>query len=317
MAICFCAFTVFSLMPLLVSGAFLPAPLNITVLSTNMKHLLIWRPVLKPGEAVNYSVEFQGEYERDYANDSWIAIGECTDISVTQCDITGDVAATVSYNLRVRASSGSQASQWAILNGFNRVTTTLIPPMMTVTADGYHLLVEFEYLGLAFEYWIVYWRKGKEHKAYHKTLKGSSTAVHLENMEAGMEYCVKARIYAEAINRYSSFSKVQCVTARVGNTIWITLVPLFLVIFVVAVMTLLLIARKICQICQYSCFPNESLPNILKLSESPAKMFHHQTEEMEKSDESVHVLSSAELLLHSWIQETLCEMKAPVLPSIP
>lgn len=64
------------------------------------------------------------EYERDYGNDSWIPIAECTDVSVTQCDITEDISATVPYNLRVRASMGTEASLWATLNGFfNRVTS--------------------------------------------------------------------------------------------------------------------------------------------------------------------------------------------------
>lgn len=40
--------------------ALLPAPQNISILSTNMKHFLTWSPVTVPGETVRYSVEFQG-----------------------------------------------------------------------------------------------------------------------------------------------------------------------------------------------------------------------------------------------------------------
>ncbi|XP_061453556.1 interleukin-20 receptor subunit beta [Rhineura floridana] len=306
MAICFRFFILFPLMPLLVSGVLLPSPRNITILSTNMKHFLVWSPVIVPGEAVKYSVEFQGEYERDYANDSWIPIGECTGISVTQCDITEDISATVPYNLRVRAALGSQASHWATLNGFfNRVTTSLIPPMVTVTADGYHLLVELEHLGRAFEFWIFYWRKGQEHKIYHKVLKDSGTTVHLDTMEGGAEYCVKAQSYVEAINRSSNFSQVQCVRAEDGKTILVTFAPLFFFVFVVTVLALPWVAWKTCWICQYSCFPNESLPDTLKLTESPARILNYRGEEMEKCDEFVQVLPPEELLLRFWIHETL------------
>ncbi|KAH0631305.1 hypothetical protein JD844_005587 [Phrynosoma platyrhinos] len=270
-------------------GALLPAPQNITILSTNMKHFLVWTPVVIPGEAVKYSVEFQGEYERDYANDSWIPIGECTSIHITQCDITEDISATVPYNLRVRAVLGTQTSHWATLNGFfSRATTFLFPPMMTVTADGYHLLVELEYLGPAFEFWIFYWRRGQQHEMNRKVVRDSSTAVHLKTMESEAEYCVKAQTYVEAINRNSNFN---------GKRIWVTFAPLFLVIFIVSALFLPWVTWKICQICQYSCCPNEGMPDTLKLTESPAMLLNYKGEEIEKCDESVQVLPPEEFLL--------------------
>ncbi|XP_025023556.1 interleukin-20 receptor subunit beta isoform X2 [Python bivittatus] len=246
------------------------------------------------------------EYERDYANDSWIPIAECRDVIVTQCDITEDISATVPYNLRVRASMGTQASPWATLNGFfNRVTTSLIPPMLTVTADGYHLLAELEHLGPAFEFWIFYWKKGPEPTVYRKVVRESTTTVHLETMEAGAEYCVKAQTYVEAINRSSNFSEVQCVTPEDGKAILLSFAPLFLVIFFVAVLVLPFLAWKTCRICQYSFCPDEVLPDTLKLTASPAKILKDRGEEMEKCDESVQVLPSEEILLHFWIHETL------------
>uniref|UniRef100_A0A8D2KQY2 Interleukin 20 receptor subunit beta n=1 Tax=Varanus komodoensis TaxID=61221 RepID=A0A8D2KQY2_VARKO len=197
------------------SSSLLPAPQNVTILSTNMKHFLLWSPVSVPGEAVKYSVEFQGEYERNYTNDTWIPIGKCTGISVTQCDITEDVSATVPYNLRVRAALGTQASHWASLDSFfNRITTSLTPPTLTVSAAGYHLLVELEHLGPAFEFWIYYWRKDQKDKVYCKMVRNSSMTIHLEKMEPSAEYCIRAQTYVEAINRSSNFSEVQCVKAE-------------------------------------------------------------------------------------------------------
>lgn len=50
-----------------------------------------------------------------------------------------------------------------------------------------------------------------------KVVKEVSSVVHLDTMEAGPDYCVKAQTYVEAINRSSSFSQTQCVRAQ-GNS---------------------------------------------------------------------------------------------------
>lgn len=50
-----------------------------------------------------------------------------------------------------------------------------------------------------------------------KVVKEVSSVVHLDTMEAGPDYCVKAQTYVEAINRSSSFSQTQCVRTQ-GNS---------------------------------------------------------------------------------------------------
>lgn len=50
-----------------------------------------------------------------------------------------------------------------------------------------------------------------------KMVKDVSSTVHLDTMEAGHDYCVKAQTYVETINRSSSFSQTQCVRAQ-GNS---------------------------------------------------------------------------------------------------
>ncbi|XP_077684920.1 interleukin-20 receptor subunit beta [Eretmochelys imbricata] len=245
--------------------ALLPAPQNISILSTNMKHFLTWSPVTVPGETVRYSVEFQGEYERDYANEIWIPISECSLIIVTQCNVTEDISATVPYNLRVRANLGSQVSKWSTLKVlFNRITTFLTPPVMEVSADGYHLLVKLEDLGPAFQFHIFYWRKGQESWVHKKTMKGISSVVHLDTMEAGAEYCVKAQTYVEAINRSSNFSQTQCVRGPDGGrSTWMMTAMVSFAGFVVGVLALPFLAWKISQIFQYSCCPVIVLPDTL------------------------------------------------------
>ncbi|KFV66078.1 Interleukin-20 receptor subunit beta, partial [Dryobates pubescens] len=202
------SFFLFLSLGVLGEDALLPAPQNISILSTNMKHFLTWSPVIVQGETVRYSVEFQGEYEREYANESWIPICECSLIAATECNITEDISATVAYNLRVRANAGARRSEWGTLQGFfNRITTSLTPPLMKVIADGYHLLVELEDMGPAFQFCVLYWKKGHESRMQQKVVKEVNSVVHLDTMEAGLDYCVKAQAKVEAINRSSSFSQ--------------------------------------------------------------------------------------------------------------
>lgn len=96
-------------------------------LSLNIASVAEFRMVL-PVLLFTFAFVFPREYERDYyVNDRWIPIGECSDVSVTQCDITEDISGTLPYNLRVRAVLGSKVSQWTTLSEFfNRVTSKCI-----------------------------------------------------------------------------------------------------------------------------------------------------------------------------------------------
>nr|XP_009672953.1 PREDICTED: interleukin-20 receptor subunit beta [Struthio camelus australis] len=285
--------------------ALLPAPQNISIISTNMKHFLTWSPVTIEGETVRYSVEFQGEYEREYANESWIPICECSLITATVCNITEDISATVPYNLRVRADTGTQSSQWGTLKGFfNRITTYLTPPLMKIIADGYHLLVELEDMGPAFQFCVLYWKKGQESRVQQKMVKEISSALHLDTMEAGIDYCVKAQTYVEAINRSSNFSQMQCVRAQGGRSVWLVTALISSASFAVAALTLPFLAWKTRKIFQYSCCPIVVLPDTLKVSEPSTQLISCESEEAEHCDLMVHVMPSEEVL-RLWIQETL------------
>uniref|UniRef100_A0A8C0ZBH5 Interleukin-20 receptor subunit beta-like n=1 Tax=Cyanistes caeruleus TaxID=156563 RepID=A0A8C0ZBH5_CYACU len=210
-----CALSAPNLSGILGGDALLPAPQSISILSTNMKHFLTWSPVIVQGATVRYSVEFQGEYEREYANGSWIPISECSLTTATVCNITEDISATVAYKLRVRAELGATRSQWGTTKGFfNRATTSLTPPLLRVVAEGHHLLVELADMGPSFQFRLLYWKKGQESRVQQKVMKVVSSVVHLDTMEAGAEYCVKAQTHVEAINRSSSFSPTQCVRAQ-------------------------------------------------------------------------------------------------------
>ncbi|XP_011916769.1 PREDICTED: interleukin-20 receptor subunit beta isoform X3 [Cercocebus atys] len=210
----------YALIPCLLTDevAILPAPQNLSVLSTNMKHLLMWNPVTVPGETVYYSVEYQGEYESLYTSHIWIPSSWCSLTEGPECDVTDDITATVPYNLRVRATLGSQTSAWSILkHPFNRNSTILTPPGMEITKDGFHLVIELEDLGPQFEFLVAYWRREPGAEEHVKMVRSRGIPVHLETMEPGAAYCVKAQTFVKAIGRYSAFSQTECVEVQENN----------------------------------------------------------------------------------------------------
>ncbi|RLW01420.1 hypothetical protein DV515_00008007 [Chloebia gouldiae] len=318
--------------------ALLPAPQSISILSTNMKHFLTWSPVIVQGATVRYSVEFQGEYEREYANGSWIPISECSLTTATVCNLTEDISATVAYKLRVRAELGATRSRWGTTKGFfNRAMTSLTPPVLRAVADGHHLLVELADMGPSFQFRVLYWRKGQESwakdsqttqlfpvealtaifvftrvgrekpaesKVQQKVVKEVSSVVHLDTMEAGAEYCVKAQTHVQAINRSSSFSPTQCVRAQGDTSVWLVTALISSAGFAVAALTLPFLTWKISKIFQYCCCPAAVLPDTLKESEPPTQLILQGSEEAEQCDLMVVVMPSEEVL-QLWIQKAL------------
>ncbi|XP_048955637.1 interleukin-20 receptor subunit beta isoform X2 [Canis lupus dingo] len=244
--------------------AVLPAPQNLSVQSTNMKHLLTWSPVIVPGEIIYYFVEYQGEYESLYMSHIWIPSSWCSPTEGPACDITDDITATVPYNLRVRATLGSQTSAWSTLqHPFNRNSTILTPPVMEVTKDGFHLVIKLEDLGPQFEFLVAYWRREPDAKEHVKVVRSRGIPVHLETMEPGAAYCVKVRTFVKAIGRHSPFSQAECVKVQ-GEAL-----PLALALFAFFGFTLMLVVMplsvwKMGRLLRYSCCPVVVLPDTLR-----------------------------------------------------
>ncbi|XP_043853898.1 interleukin-20 receptor subunit beta [Dromiciops gliroides] len=281
----------------------LPAPLDLSVHSTNMKHILTWSPVTVPGETVNYSVEYQGEYERFYAN-SWIPSSWCSSISTPECNVTDDITATVAYNFRVKATFGNQSSAWSTLKElFNRNSTVLTSPRMKISKDGYHLIVEFEDMGPYFEFNVTYWKNSPNSQELYKIVREGGNLVHLETMEAGAEYCVKAQTIVEVIERSSAFNQGECIRAQ-DETPLLALVLFSSAGFILFLVGLPLFIWKMSQLLRYSCCPVVVLPDTLKITDSPQKLINCKKEEIESCDTIVRVMYPEELF-HSWLQETL------------
>ncbi|XP_006883421.1 PREDICTED: interleukin-20 receptor subunit beta [Elephantulus edwardii] len=263
-----------------------------------MRHLLTWIPVTAPGGAVSYSVEYQGEYESLYLSDCWIPSRWCSPTESSSCDITEDITATVWYNLRVRATLGSQTSAWSTTeHPFNRNSTILTPPKIEVTNDGSHMVIELEDLGPQFEFFVVYWRKEPGAEEHVKVVKNEGFRVYLETMEPGAKYCAKAQTLVKAIERSSAFSRTECVEVQ-GQAL-----PMVLALFACAGFVLLLVGVplstwKMSRMLQNSCCPTVVLPDTLKITNSPQKLIRCRKEEVEPC--AISVLSSEELLA-AWI----------------
>ncbi|XP_017730342.1 PREDICTED: interleukin-20 receptor subunit beta isoform X1 [Rhinopithecus bieti] len=290
----------YALIPCLLTDevAILPAPQNLSVLSTNMKHLLMWSPVIVPGETVYYSVEYQGEYESLYASHIWIPSSWCSLTEGPECDVTDDITATVPYNLRVRATLGSQTSAWSILkHPFNRNSTILTPPGMEITKDGFHLVIELDDLGPQFEFLVAYWRREPGAEEHVKMVRSGGIPVHLETMEPGAAYCVKAQAFVKAIGRYSAFSQTECVEVQ-GEAIPLVLALFAFVGFMLILVVVPLFVWKMGRLLQYSCCPVVVLPDTLKITNSPQKLISCRREEV---DACATAVMSPEELLRAWI----------------
>ncbi|XP_053814028.1 interleukin-20 receptor subunit beta isoform X2 [Vidua chalybeata] len=182
-------------------------------------------------------------------------------------------------------------------------SSSLTPPLLRAVADGHHLLVELADMGPSFQFWVLYWRKGQESRVQQKVVKEVSSVVHLDTMEAGAEYCVKAQTHVEAINRSSSFSPTQCVRAQGDTSLWLV-TALISAGFAVAALTLPFLTWKISKIFQYCCCPAAVLPDTLKESEPPTQLILRGSEEAEQCDLMVVVMPSEDVL-QLWIQKAL------------
>ncbi|KAM9089468.1 interleukin-20 receptor subunit beta [Megaptera novaeangliae] len=290
----------YALIPcLLVDGvAVLPAPQNLSVQSTNMKHVLTWSPVIVPGEIIHYSVEYQGEYESLYMSHIWIPSSWCSPTQGPECDITDDITATVPYSLRVRATLGSLTSAWSTLkHPFNRNSTILTPPGMEITKDGFHLVIKLEDLGPQFEFFVAYWKREPGAKEHVKMVRHGGIPVHLETMEPGAAHCVKVRTFVKAIGRHSAFSQTECVKVQ-GETLPLALALFSFVGFMLILVAVPLSIWKMGRLLRHSCCPVVMLPDTLKITNSPQKLISCRREEVEAC---VAAGLSSEELLRAWI----------------
>ncbi|XP_075426424.1 interleukin-20 receptor subunit beta isoform X2 [Ascaphus truei] len=268
----------------------LPAPENISLVSTNLKHFLYWSPVSAARGNVTYSIQVQGEFERKYKNQSWSEAEECPSISSNRCNVTEDISSNVFYNLRVRAEQGNQTSHWANLYPpFNRTTTILTPPVISLQVRGLHITVDIEDFGPSFLFFLFCWRKGQDDVVHSMKMTRSATATYLGAVEGGSEYCAQAIAYAKPIFRNSSVSSPVCVTVGAGRLSPLATGFVAFIGVIAGLVLLPLLAWNGFRLLQYSCCPDVDIPDILKETYSSRKTISRNYSGVENCEEILSV----------------------------
>ncbi|XP_032887412.1 interleukin-20 receptor subunit beta [Amblyraja radiata] len=227
----------------------LPKPENVSVNSINMRHILRWSSVRVPLGEVSYSVQFQGEFERNHRK-TWVAITECSSIRETWCDVTADISSDVGYDLKVRTELGNVTTEWQNLSKlFNRKETNLTAPTLTAAVSGGRVTLNVSEIKKNINANIYYWKEGVEQQVMNVSLDQTQIPYYL-SVEKGVAYCFQAQLYILEYNKFSSFSDIMCETVSddtmsKGNSVKIVTALLLGVCFLAA--SLFCIGRFCCR----------------------------------------------------------------------
>ncbi|XP_072110762.1 interleukin-20 receptor subunit beta [Mobula birostris] len=275
----------------------LPKPKNVYVNSTNMRHVLRWSPVRVPLGEVRYSVQFQGEFERNHRK-TWVAITECSSIRETWCDITADVSSDVDYDLKVRAELGNATSKWEYLSKlFNRRETILTIPMLTVEVSGVLITLDVSEVKENINAYIYYWEKGVQQQVMSVFMEQNQRPYYLR-VQKRVTYCFQAQLCILEYNKSSSFSDVICQAVSGDNTssgslVIVTTVLLLGVCFPVAALFCIV---KFCCRPRHVCLPKVSVPHVPNLENVQAVVLKAEDYSQE-SCASVEVWHHSEALI--------------------
>ncbi|GAA6075358.1 cytokine receptor family member B16 [Tachysurus ichikawai] len=100
-------------------AALLPASLNVSIQSENMRHILKWSPLKESCFSVNYTVRYQGEFEY-MQNARWQDEPSCANIVRTECDLTVALSSDSDYNISVLARCDDSTLWTQLPKSFNR-----------------------------------------------------------------------------------------------------------------------------------------------------------------------------------------------------
>ncbi|XP_017351528.1 cytokine receptor family member B16 isoform X2 [Ictalurus punctatus] len=240
-------------------AALFPESLNISIQSENMMHTLKWRPLQEACCTVNYTVQYQGEFEY-MQNDSWLIEHSCYEIVQTECDLTLALSSDSDYNIRVAARCDDSTLWTQLPNTFNRRDTVLLVPNMDVTPRGRQIEVNFSELQKHISINLHIWKKGDEHKAISKEITDKKS--HHDAWLGGGTYCLKADAILDIINKTTS-TDTHCVLIQEP----LRLIPLYVgvaVALTLAVALILgLITPRFSLWLRKSMHNKEPLPNAL------------------------------------------------------
>lgn len=242
----------------------LSTPLNASMHSVNMKHILKWSLLQASCPTANYSVQFQGEYEFYNLNGTWVDAYDCQEISKNWCDLTHDLASNSDYSIRIGTNCDGQKS-WAQLPAtFNRRDTVLLVPKMTVNVEGDPIQVGFSTTLSDMTVNLNVWQEGDEQNALIHVIRAYPYHFSIPAHRGKEKMCFKAEALVEAINKSCS-TDTQCVIIPKQTSDFMR--PLMVSIAVVVAVTVAFILGWLAthfgpQIKQTFC-QRETIPNVL------------------------------------------------------
>ncbi|XP_057190346.1 cytokine receptor family member B16 isoform X1 [Triplophysa rosa] len=239
-----------------------PIHLNISMQSVNMKHILIWSPWQVSCSTVNYTVQFQGEYELHKLNGTWVDAYDCQEISENQCDLTSDLASNSDYCIRVMTKCDNKTIWTQLPLPFNRRNTVLLAPEMTTVIEGDLVQVGFSTILPDMTVYMESWSEGDEQNALIHVIRNFpyhfSIATH-----RGEKMCFRAEVLVEAINKSCSIHTRCISTPKTAD---------FGILVTVSIAVVVVVALAIFLGCSATCFGpyikqtichREPLPNVL------------------------------------------------------
>uniref|UniRef100_UPI00398F28A3 uncharacterized protein n=1 Tax=Pristiophorus japonicus TaxID=55135 RepID=UPI00398F28A3 len=253
----------------------LPAPQNVKMHSINFKSLLQWNPVTYHKGNVHYSVEYQSYYDNQQKEPFEKG---CTKISVTECDLSNELANMVGYYLRVRTEYEDKTSEWADLKEFEPFAETEIgPPLAVVVKPRLDMLditisepvnendnksMREYFMDLAYK--VSYWKVAGEIKIESVNIQQTMTT--LTNLKPWTTYCLKVEPVVP--NRKTHPSSIVCETTMDNGRVpvWQIIVLLLISILGVFIVTMGIFYASLhgYRTVRYTLFPSYNLPDHIK-----------------------------------------------------
>ncbi|XP_060762449.1 cytokine receptor family member B16 isoform X2 [Neoarius graeffei] len=218
-------------------AALLPASLNVSICSENMRHILRWSSVQETCCSVNYTVKYQGEFEY-MQNDSWQDEHSCSEIVRNECDLTLALSSDSDYNISVLTRCDDSTLWTQLPKTFNRKDTVLLAPNMSVNPGVGQIEVSFSELHNHIKINLTVWKKGDEHNFFSKDVTGQKVKILAQPgyWQGGGMYCLKAEAKLDITNKTKS-TEVHCVHVQEP----LSLVPVAVGITVALTLTMALI----------------------------------------------------------------------------
>lgn len=209
-------------------------PLNMSMHSVNMKHILKWTPL--SCSTVNYTVQYQGEFE--YLKGYWVNAHDCQEIRENKCDLTLELSSNRDYSIRLMTTCDGQQLWTQLPTTFNRRDTMLVAPNMTVAIKGDIIQVGFSPDLPDMTVRLFVWIEGEEQNYSTHVIRmypyHFSTAV----THRGENMCFRAEVLVEKINKSCNIV-TQCVTTKNTSEFGIPVMVSIAVVIVIAVAIIL------------------------------------------------------------------------------